>query len=150
MNAFTRNALAAMLVLLLPAAATAQDAAAPESTQEACTVELLPVQSGGQVQVTATFNRPFGEVTEIKGPEKSGLKVVKVVEAKPSGMAAEGGDEEAPAEQPAELTGNVAKFRINTADMEPGTYDVTLTNADEQHCSGELTIERSASGDDEW
>lgn len=138
-----RHTLAAMLVLLLPAAAAAQDAAAPEDMQEACTAELTPVISGGQVQTTATFNRPFGDVTGIKGPEKSGLEIVKVIEGEPREMAAEETPEEARAGNPEILTDDApdsSTFRVNTSHMEPGSYDVTLSNADGEKCSGELTV----------
>lgn len=146
MNAL-RSTCAAMLVLLLPAAAVAQDAAAPEDLQDACTVELTPVISGGQVQTTATFNRPFGEVTGIKGPEKSGLEIVRVLEGEADEMAAEETPEEGRAANPENLTDDApepSSFRVNTSHMEPGDYDVTLSNADGEKCSGELTVKSPA------
>lgn len=142
MNA-SRSTLAAMLVLLLPAAAAAQDAAAAEDMQDPCTAELTPVISGGQVQTTATFNRPFGDVTGIKGPEKSGLEIVRVIEHEPREMAAEEIPEEARAANPANLTDDAAdssSFRVNTSHMEPGRYEVTLSNDDGEKCSGELRV----------
>lgn len=142
MNAL-RTTLAAMLVLLLPPAVVAQDAAAPEEMQDACTAELTPVISGGQVQTTATFNLPFGNVTGIKGPEKSGLEIVKVIEGEPREMAAEEPPEEARAANPENLADDApdsSTFRVNTSHMDPGTYDVTLSNADGEKCSGELTV----------
>lgn len=148
MNAL-RPTFAAMLVLLLPAAAAAQDAAAPEDMQDACTAELTPVIPGGQVQTTATFNRPFGDVTGIKGPEKSGLEIVKVIEGEPREMAAEETPEEERAANPENLTDDASdssSFRVNTSHMEPGSYDVTLSNADGEKCSGELTVKSPAQG----
>jgi hypothetical protein len=111
--------------------------------QDACTAELTPVISGGQVETTATFNRPFGDVTGIKGPEKSGMEIVRVIEGEPREMAAE----EAPAANAEELTDdsrNSSSFRVNTSHMEPGSYEVTLSNADGEKCSGELTVKSPA------
>ncbi len=142
MNAL-RTTFAALLVLLLPATAVAQDAAASEDVKDACTAELTPVISGGQVQTTATFNRPFGDVTGIKGPEKSGLEIVRVIEGEPREMAAEDTPEEVRAANPEDLTEDVSdssSFRVNTSYMEPGNYDVTLSNDDGEKCSGELTV----------
>ncbi|HEM45830.1 MAG TPA: hypothetical protein ENO23_02180 [Alphaproteobacteria bacterium] len=143
MHELTRSAFAALLlVFLLPVAIVAQEAAPPEvEAQEQCTAEIEPIRAVGQAHATATFEQPFGEVVAIEGPEKSGLKVVKVAAPDRAEMAAEGG--EAAADARADLAANVSTFLVDASRTAPGTYDVVLKNETDERCSAELTIEGS-------
>lgn len=143
MNEHARNALATMfLLLLLPVAAGAQEAAAPDvELQDRCTAEITPIRAVAQAHATATFEEPFGEVVAIRGPEKSGLKVVKVAAPDRAEMAAEAG--EASGLEREELAANVSSFLVDASRTTPGTYGVDLKNEAGESCSAELTIEGS-------
>lgn len=146
MRKLMNAAVAAALVLLLPSAGAAQEAEVLEAEpQETCTATIAPIRAVGPVQATATFDRPFGEVTEIEGPEKAGLKIVKVVEGERADMAAERDAVEA-GEAGAAEGENVSVFRIDTSRTPPGTYDVVLKNEAGEACSAQLTVEAPPEG----
>lgn len=142
----TRGALAALLVLALPVAAAAQEDGAPEAApQRDCTAAITPIPAAAQAQATATFDAPFGTVSELKGPEKSGLKLVKEVQPEKTEMAAE--PEEVIEEEMDAAEENTVTFRVDASRTSVGTYDIVLKNEAGETCSAQLTVQESPGGD---
>lgn len=143
---------AAAMVLALPLAANAQEAATPEAgMQDACTATIAPIHASENVAATATFSAPFGEIVSIEAPAESGLSLVTVDKTE---MAVEGnveaegveGDIEAKAdiEERAPLAGeteNVSTFWLNASETPAGTYSLTLTNESGESCTADITVE---------
>ena len=129
---------AVALVFALPMAANAQEAASAE-TQDVCTATIAPISASANAAATATFTSPFGDVISIETPEGTGLALVT---EEPTEMANVEADADADEAAPmADETENVSYFTLNAADVEPGTYEITLKNESGESCAAELTVQ---------
>lgn len=128
---------AAALVFVLPLAANAQEAEAGAESQEICTATIAPIPASANAAVTATFASPFGDVISIEAPEGTGLALVTEEPAEMANVEPEA-DDAAPM---ADETENVSYFQVNAADVEPGTYEITLKNESGESCAAELTVQ---------
>lgn len=141
---------AVALVFALPMAANAQEAASAES-QDVCTATIAPISASANAAVTATFTSPFGDVISIETPEGTGLALVTEEPTEMANVEADA-DEAAPmADETADETEdvNVSYFTLNAADVEPGTYEITLKNESGESCAAELTVQADELKSDE-
>lgn len=136
---------AAALVFALPMAANAQEAAVSVESQDVCTATIAPISASADAAVTATFTSPFGDVISIETPEGTGLVLVTEEPAEMANVEVET-DEAAPM---TDETENVSYFILNAADVDPGTYEITLKNESGESCAAELTVQADELKSDE-
>jgi len=128
---------AAALVFALPMVANAQEAAAPGAeSQDVCTATIAPIPASANAAAAATFTSPFGEVIALETTEDVGLTLATEKKAEMANEAA--ADEAAPM---AAETENISYFTVNSSDVEPGTYAITLKNESGESCAAELTVQ---------
>lgn len=152
--------IAAVLVLLLPLTAGAQEAEAPQAeTPEVCTATIAPISAGEKIAATATFAEPFGQIVAIETSGESGLALVtekkqgdgEMVEMADEAKA--GADAEAAVELTDEIEGeakaeaaieaeNASVFWLDATEATAGTYEITLKNEAGASCAAEITVEK--------
>lgn len=153
---------AAVLVLLLPLTAGAQEAEAPEAeTPEVCTATIAPIHAGEKVAAKATFAEPFGQIVAIDASAESGLALAtekKHAEGEMVEMADEaeaGAEADAAVELAEEVEGeakaeaaieaeNASVFWLDATEATAGTHEITLKNEAGASCTAEITVEEAA------
>lgn len=131
--------LGALLCALLIGAPGADAQEQPQQPElQPCSATITPAQiERGQeaVELTAMVSEPLGEITEVETPEGSGLEIASPEDLPRQDMAA--------TERPQPVTlgeqGDRVTVWLNTAEAQPGEYQLTFHGADGQ-CSGTVVI----------
>lgn len=160
MQKFMSGIAAAVMVLLLPLTAGAQEAEAPEAeTPEVCTATIAPIHAGEKAAAKATFAEPFGQVVAIEASAESGLtlakekkhaegEMVEMADEAEAGAEADAAVEmaeegEAKAEAAIEAE-NASVFWLDATEATAGTHEITLKNEAGASCTAEITVEEAA------